>query len=87
MGSVYYTGWRNLRAQVPTYIPQAKRVLPRRAGLMFVKFRVWTLPVEQVDNIYVYFKQFKTLTDMFESYYDGDELADPEQVQKLWANQ
>jgi hypothetical protein len=86
LGDVYYTGWKNLRAAVPTSIPQAKRKLPRRAGLSFVKFRVWTQPIERVDDFYLYFKQFKVLTDMFESYFDGDELADPEQVQKLWAD-
>jgi hypothetical protein len=86
MGDVNYTGWRNLRAAIPNGIPQSKRILPRLANLTFIKFRIWTQPLERVGDFYVYFKQFKTLTDMFESYYDGDDLADPEQVQKLWAN-
>jgi hypothetical protein len=86
LGDVHYAGWKNLRASIPNGIPQSKRVLPRRAGLTFVKFRVWTQPIEKVGDFYVYFKQFKTLTDMFESYYDGDDLGDPEQVEKFWAN-
>jgi hypothetical protein len=86
IGDIAYTGWKNLRANVPNSIPQSKRILPKLAGMTFIKFRVWTQPVERTNDFYVYFKQFKILTDMFESYFDGDELADPEQVQRLWAN-
>ena len=84
MGTLAYQGWKNLRVQVPTSIPQSKRILPRLAGLTFVKFRIWTTPVERVDNFYVYFNQMKVLTDVFESMYDGDDLADPDRVQELW---
>ena len=61
-------------------------MLPRLQSLTLVKFRVWTQPTERVDNFYIYFKQLKVLTDVFESYYDGDELADPQRVQELWAS-
>jgi hypothetical protein len=84
LGDIGYTGWKNLRVAVPNNIPQSKRVLPRLAALTFVKFRIWTLPAEPVNNFYVYFDQFKVLTDVFELNYDGDELADPERVQELW---
>ncbi|MDR0495167.1 MAG: flagellar filament outer layer protein FlaA [Treponema sp.] len=86
LGSIAYTGWKNLRANVPGYIRQSKRVLPNLASLKFVKFRVWTQPTEQIDNFFIYFKQFKVLTDIFESMFDGDELADPDSVNELWAN-
>jgi hypothetical protein len=85
LGNVGYTGWKNLRTNIPTHIAQSKRILPRLAGLTFVKFRIWTQPTEKVGDFYVYFKQFKVLTDTFESIFDGDELADPEHVQELWA--
>jgi hypothetical protein len=85
LGNIGYAGWRNLRATIPNNIRQSKRVLPRFAGLTFVKFRIWTQPSEKVEDFYVYFKQFKVLTDTFESLFDGDELADPERVQELWA--
>ena len=85
MGSLAFQGWKNLRVQIPTNIPQTKRVLPRLAGLTFVKFRIWTTPVERVDNFYVYFDQMKVLTDTFESLFDGDDLADPDRVQELWS--
>jgi hypothetical protein len=85
-GSLYYTGWRNLRAHIPNHIPQSKRILPALASLKFVKFRIWTMPEEHVNNFYIYFKQLKVLTDTFESLYDGDELSDPDRIPELWAN-
>jgi hypothetical protein len=83
-GDISYTGWKNLRVQVPTAIRQSKRILPHYAGLQFVKFRIWTQPSENVSDFYVYFDHFKIVTDTFESFYDGDELADPDRVQELW---
>jgi hypothetical protein len=84
MGNIAYQGWKNLRAIIPASVPQGKRVLPRLASLTFVKFRIWTQPREPVNNFYVYFDQFKVLTDTFESIFDGDELSNPERVQELW---
>ena len=84
MGGIGHQGWKNLRVQIPTSIPQSRRALPRLAGLTFVKFRIWTTPVERVDNFYVYFNQMKVLTDIFETLFDGDELADPDRVKELW---
>ena len=86
LGNIAHQGWRNLRANIPNNIRQAKRILPARAQLQFVKFRIWTQPLEQVSNFYIYFKQFKILTDTFESLYDGDDLADPDLVPEFWAN-
>ncbi|MDR2070709.1 MAG: flagellar filament outer layer protein FlaA [Treponema sp.] len=86
LGNIAYEGWKDLRVAVPASLPQSKRVLPRLASLSFVKFRIWTPPREQVGNFYVYFDQFKVLTDTFESIFDGDELADPEKVQELWTS-
>jgi hypothetical protein len=86
LGNIGYTGWKNMRVRIPNHIAQSKRILPRLAGLTFVKFRIWTTPVERVDNFYVYFDQFKVLTDTFESFYDGDDLADPDRVQELWSS-
>jgi hypothetical protein len=86
MGDIAHQGWRNIRANIPNHIRQSRRILPRYAGLTFVKFRIWTQPTEKVGDFYVYFKQFKALTDMFESYFDGDDLANPDRVQELWAD-
>jgi len=86
LGDINYAGWRNLRVNIPTNIPQARRILPSYAGLQFVKFRIWTQPVERVDNFYIYFKQLKILTDMFEGLFDGNDLANPDNVDRLWNN-
>ncbi|MCL2880531.1 MAG: flagellar filament outer layer protein FlaA [Treponema sp.] len=86
LGNLGFTGWRNLRVNIPTSITQSKRVLPRISGLNFVKFRIWTQPTEKVGDFYIYLKQFKVLTDVFESLFDGDELGDPDYVQELWSN-
>ena len=86
LGDIAYTGWKNLRVNVPGNIPQSKRILPAYAGLTFVKIRLWTQPVEKVDNFFVYFKQLRVLTDTFENLFDGNDLADPQNVEQLWAN-
>jgi hypothetical protein len=84
MGDLSFQGWKNLRINIPENIPQAKRTLPARQGLTLVKFRIWTRPVERVDNFQLYIDQIKILTDTFETMFDGDELANPDRVQELW---
>jgi hypothetical protein len=86
LGSIAYEGWRNLRVRIPNNIPQTRRILPHLAGLSFVKFRIWTNPMERVDNFFVYIDHFKVLTDVFESLYDGSDLGDPAHVQELWSS-
>lgn len=85
LGDIAFTGWKNLRVKIPSNIPQTKRIQPRLAPLTFVKFRIWTTPLEQVDNFYIYLNHLKIQTDTFESLYDGDELGDPDRVQEFWA--
>ena len=86
LGDIGFGGWRNLRVNIPSSIHQYQRILPQYAGLTFVKFRLWTQPAERVNDFYVYFKQLKVLTDMFETYFDGNDLANPAKIQELWAN-
>ncbi len=84
MGTLAFEGWHNLLVAIPGVIPQGKRQLPKLESLKFVKFRIWTLPTERVDNFYFYFDQFKVLTDTFESLYDGDNLVNPDRMQEIW---
>jgi hypothetical protein len=97
LGNLGYQGWKNLRALVPTYIPQRRRIIldPKSSSMIspeernniylkFIKFRVWTTPAEEVGNFYIYFDQFKVLTDTFESLFDGDELTDPDWIRENW---
>ena len=86
LGSINYTGWNPLRANIPSYIRQGKRTLPRMAQMTFVKFRVWTHPAENVSDFYIYLNQFKVITNTLESQFDGDELSDPDYMPQLWAN-
>jgi hypothetical protein len=97
LGNIGFQGWKNLRAGVPTNIPQRRRIIVDAAAaktltvedrnaifLRFIKFRIWTTPREKVGNFYVYFDQFKVLTDTFVSLYDGDDLTDPEWIRENW---
>jgi hypothetical protein len=102
LGKLKYTGWKNLRANIPTGIPMVSNVLPRSTHVAtFVKFRLWTDPQErtyvdlkrdingkitQIVPFYLYISQLKVLTDIYESIYDGDELSYPKNTDALWAN-
>ena len=84
LGNLNYTGWRNLSGRIPAHIPQSRRIHPTMASLEFLKFRIWTTPLEQVNDFFVYFNNFKILTNTFVNLFDGDELADPVVVQEFW---
>jgi hypothetical protein len=90
MGDLDFVGWKNIRVNVPDNIIQAKKYLPKREGLSFVKFRIWTRPLEVVvipgaadrsdldKSVKFYFNNIKVLTDTFESLFDGDALTNPD---------
>ena len=84
-GNLAHYGWKNMRAHIPNRIRQEKRTLPNHASIKFVKFRIWTTPTQNVSDFYIYFKQFKALTDTFETLFDGDQLADPDIIPDLWS--
>jgi len=97
LGNLGFQGWKNLRAGIPTAIPQRKRIIldPTSSNtlptmdrnaifLKFIKFRIWTTPREMVGNFYIYLDHFKVLTDTFFSLYDGDDLTDPEWIRENW---
>jgi hypothetical protein len=85
-GSLAFLGWKNLTAAVPANFPMSDRALPiRKTSSTFVKFRLWTGPEERVNNFYFYLDQLKVLSDIFKTRYDGDELADYDREQEMWA--
>ena len=84
LGSLQFAGWKNLRAQIPGSIPQSWKYLPRRQGLEFTKLVLWTVPGEKVDEFFMYLDQIKVTTDLFETAFDGGELAEPETVEQIW---
>jgi hypothetical protein len=85
MGSLNYPGWKNLSVGITGNIPQSRRYIPRFQALDLTKFVIWTTPTEKVDDFYVFLDEVKILTDLFESRFDGDNLADPKTLDQLWA--
>jgi hypothetical protein len=98
LGDLNYLGWKNLRTNVPTSVPQSKKYIPRFEGLKLVKFRIWTHPAEivampvPVDSplnekaVYFYFDNIKVLTDTYEGLFDGDALAGQDSRNDIWAS-
>ncbi len=86
LGSLDYAGWKDLIVTVPTSIPQSVNTIPKLKGLKFLKFVIWTQPTADVSDYYIYFDQLKVLTDMFETRIDGEDLATPEETQKIWSS-
>jgi hypothetical protein len=101
LGQLNYTGWKNLRADIPVGIPMVSTILPRKTDdSKFVKFRLWTNPQEktyvsvkrdvsgkitEMVPFYVYISQLKVLSDIYETVYDGDDLASPKDTEALWS--
>ena len=86
MGDLKYAGWRLLRTAIPGSIPQAEPYIPRFKPLVLTKFVLWTRPHERVDGFYIYLDELKVLTDVYEGRFDGDDLADIETTQDIWAS-
>jgi hypothetical protein len=84
MGSIQFAGWRNMVAKIPSSLPQARRYIPRYQALEITKLVIWTAPDEKVDDFYVFFDEVNVLTDLFESRFDGDNLADADILNDLW---
>lgn len=87
LGSLNFTGWKNLSTPIPSYIPQSQQYAPYLAGLQLDKLVLWTKPQERVHDCYLYLDQIKVLTDIFISRFDGDELARPEKVDEIWQSE
>jgi hypothetical protein len=83
-GSLQFMGWKNLRVRVPATIPQTWKYLPRLRNLEVTKLVLWTTPMEKVDDYYMYLDQLKVVSDVFETPFDGDGLADADILQEVW---
>ena len=84
LGSIQFVGWKNLRVRVPGAIPQSWKYLPRLRNLEVTKLVLWTTPTEKVDDFYLYLDQLKVISDVFETRYDGDNLADIDTLRDVW---
>ncbi|MBU1076466.1 MAG: flagellar filament outer layer protein FlaA [Spirochaetes bacterium] len=76
MGKINFQGWRNLSRQMPEYIPQEEKYLPKEKPLKFLKFIVRSDPDERADKIYMYFDHMKVITDVYIERFDGDDIKD-----------
>lgn len=83
LGSLQYEGWKNLKANIPSYIPQSSTYAPYFEGLSLVKFMIWTTPTEKVGDYIVFIDQIKILTDDFVSRFDGDALLRTEVLNEI----
>ena len=86
LGDLSFEGWKDLSADIPGSISQSRKYIPKFAGLELTEFVIWTRPNERVDDFYVFLDQVKVLTDMFESRFDGDNLADLDTLNQLWSS-
>lgn len=75
VGLVKHEGWQNMSVNIPTNIQQASPYLNGTQQMSFVAFRLRTRPTERVDSFYIFFDQFRALTDTFLPSYDGFELV------------
>jgi Flagellar filament outer layer protein Flaa. len=74
-GPVNHEGWRNMSVNVPSSIQQVSPYLNGVQQMTLVAFRLRTRPTERVDDFYIFFDNFKALTDTYMPSYDGFELV------------
>jgi hypothetical protein len=74
-GLVNHEGWKNMSVFIPSNIQQVSPYLNGTQQMSFVGFRIRSRPTERVDSFYIFFDQFKALTDTFMPSYDGFELV------------
>ncbi len=84
MGSLLFTGWKNLAVTIPGSIPQSRKYIPSYAGIELTKIVIWTAPDEKVDDFYIFIDEVNCITDMYVNRFDGDDLADPDTLNQLW---
>lgn len=85
LGELTFEGWKNLSVKVPSYIPQSRRYIPKHEALYLTKIVIWTRPNERVNDFFVYFDHLKVNTDSFISKFDGDEMAEITEVERMWS--
>ncbi|OQY34152.1 MAG: hypothetical protein B6241_05550 [Spirochaetaceae bacterium 4572_59] len=84
VGSINFSGWKNMYLDIPNYIKQSVVYQPEFKGLRLTKIVIYTNPEENVNNFYVYLDHLKVLCDKHETYYDGFNLTSPERIEEIW---
>ncbi len=75
MGNLSYYGWKNLRAEIPGYISQDTKYVPRVKPIQVVRIKLISSPHEKADGFYIYFDYMQTQTDIYVERYSGDALS------------
>jgi len=84
-GSLNFQGWKNIRVNVPSTIPQTEEYLPIFHGLLLTKLVVRTQPTERVDGFFTYFDHLKILSDVHQSPFDGRAMLNPDFINKYFS--
>ncbi len=85
LGDLNFTGWKNLKVDVPGTIPQTGGYLTSQGfsrELKLVKLVLWTTPRERVDDYVIFLDHIKVLTDVFIPRFDGDDLVT--RLSEIW---
>jgi len=74
-GDINFVGWKNLRTEIPGYVPQYERRVPFLKSLTLQLIKLWSYPDERVDQFYCYFDYLQAQTDVYIERFNGDDLA------------
>lgn len=74
MGNLKYYGWKNLRVEIPNYVKQYTKYVPRVKPIQVVRMKLIANPSEKSDDFYAYFDYMQAQTDIYEERYNGDGL-------------
>jgi hypothetical protein len=83
VANLEYLGWRNVRVEIPSYIPQEQNYAPRIKPLKFLRFKIVANPMAREKNFYVYFDYMQALTDRYVEPFFGEKLQD---VNSVWGS-
>ncbi|MFP4510846.1 MAG: flagellar filament outer layer protein FlaA [Spirochaetota bacterium] len=77
MGTMNFSGWRQLTAAIPPNIVQRDPMLTDREGLMFRGFQIETDLMQTYGTYFVYFDDLRAVTDLFSmEIRDTDDMVD-----------
>ena len=78
LGSVNFVGWRPMKVEIPSNIPQSFESFPQTRVAKITKLvlrAVRSAPAEElINDTYFFFDQLKVLTDTYEVNFDGNDL-------------
>ncbi len=77
MGTLNFSGWRQLSVSVPSTVEQINRHYSNKQGLQFIGFSIDPDILETTGSYYVYFDDLRAWTDLFsQSSVNPNDLPD-----------